>query len=123
MAGSFSITVLTGLLFVSDDRYLAQLCSAADRMGDGLEHSLSRAYVYQERNEHHLMRDFEDEVPGYLHNRKIADSLNSLSLRSGAENISSNLLSCYEELVRKGIFVQKELMLLQAWLNDVEAAG
>ncbi|MGD1699535.1 STELLO glycosyltransferase family protein [Dapis sp. BLCC M229] len=31
--------------------------------------------VYQERNFYNLMRDFEDEVSGYLNNDKIAKSL------------------------------------------------
>ncbi len=59
--------------------------------------------VYQFRNDHSLMRDFADEVPGYLHNRKIGDTLAALSLRPGVEQLGANLLACYEELVRVGV--------------------
>lgn len=37
--------------------------------------------VWQERNDHNLMRDFEDEVPGYLNNSAIREALESLSLQ------------------------------------------
>ena len=42
----------------------------------------------QERNEHDLMRDFADEIPGYLHNRRIASVLDSLDLSAGVESIA-----------------------------------
>ena len=35
--------------------------------------------VWQERNDHSLMRDFKDEVPGYLHNRRIGEVLDRLT--------------------------------------------
>ena len=34
-----------------------------------------RATVTQERNEHNLLKDFEDEIPGYLNNEKIRQLL------------------------------------------------
>lgn len=76
--------------------------------------------VYQFRNNHSLMRDFADEVPGYLHNRKIGDTLAALSLRPGVEQLGANLLACYEELVRVGVMEQKEIPLVQAWLDDLK---
>jgi STELLO glycosyltransferases len=75
----------------------------------------------QERNEHNLMRDFKDEVPGYLNNRAICEVLDKLSLRSGVENISDNLNICYEELVRMGVMDRRELSLLQTWMDDFHA--
>jgi hypothetical protein len=77
--------------------------------------------VYQKRNDHDLMRDFEDEVPGYLLNRKIARILEAAQLRSGVEQLSNNLLTCYERLVAENIFEPKELALVQAWVDDVRA--
>ncbi len=75
--------------------------------------------VYQKRNDHSLMKDFEEEIPGYLLNRKIGDVLEKLPLRSGPEHLSANLYSCYEELVRKDIFQVKELGLVEAWIADL----
>ena len=39
--------------------------------------------VYQERNEHNLLRDFADEIPGFLRNDQIRGLLESLELRKG----------------------------------------
>lgn len=87
----------------------------------GWEIVFHNATVYQERNEHNLLKDFELEVPGYLLNNKIKESLEDLSLKSGTENIANNLLVCYEELIKNGIITDsKELILLTAWLEDVQ---
>jgi len=75
--------------------------------------------VWQERNAHALMRDFEDEVPGYLHNRRIGDSLAALPLRSGVSAIPDNLRACYETLTALGFIGQEELSLIDAWLTDL----
>jgi hypothetical protein len=75
--------------------------------------------VDQQRNVHSLMRDFEDEVPGYLHNRRIVQALEPLNLRSGVEGVSQNLGTCYEELVRIEAVPEKELKLVDAWLEDL----
>ena len=77
--------------------------------------------VYQERNEHNLIKDFEDEVPGYLLNVKIQEMLDRLKLKNGAQNIAENLLICYEELVRQEIILnRKELDLVETWLRDIK---
>lgn len=75
--------------------------------------------VSQERNEHNLMRDFADEVPGYLHNAAICEALGKLPLVAGTDKIGDNLLVCYEELVRMELIPPKELELVQAWLADL----
>jgi len=77
------------------------------------------AEVVQDRNPHDLTRDFADEIPGYENNRKIARTLASLSLESGAGAAGRNLLRCYEQLVADGFFPAKELPLVQAWLADL----
>ena len=75
--------------------------------------------VWQERNVHNLMRDFNDEIPGYQENHRIAEILESISLSPGADQVSSNLKSCYEALVAEEIFPAKELELVNAWLTAV----
>ena len=76
--------------------------------------------VWQERNEHNLMRDFRDEVPGYLNNAAIGEALDKLSLPPGADRMNDNLLSCYEELVRMELVGRDELDLVRAWISDLE---
>jgi len=77
--------------------------------------------VWQERNAHNLMRDFEDEVPGYLHNTRIARELSALPIQAGIENIPSNMRLCYRRLCDLSLIDMKELPLLEAWLSDVGA--
>jgi hypothetical protein len=71
--------------------------------------------VYQERNEHNLLKDFEDEIPGYLNNNKIMKALQELKLKSGTENHGGNLIRCYEKLIEMKLVDEKELALVQAW--------
>jgi hypothetical protein len=77
--------------------------------------------VWQERNDHNLLRDFEDEIPGYLHNRRIGEILEELTLASGVSRIPDNLRICYEALIRLGIIKAEESKLLDAWLDDIAA--
>ncbi len=79
--------------------------------------------MFQDRNEHNLMKDFADEVPGYLHNRAIAERLDALTLKKGPENLAGNLLVCYEELVRSKWIDAKELPLVEAWSRDLAELG
>lgn len=79
------------------------------------------ATVWQERNDHNLMRDFADEVPGYLNNSRIRDTLESLPLTAGIAQIPANLRECYEALVGIGVVGKEELPLLDAWLADIAA--
>jgi hypothetical protein len=74
----------------------------------------------QARNQHDLMRDFADEIPGYLRNAEICEALSRLHLRPGIEHLGENLLICYEELVSKNVFDPKELKLVEAWLSDFQ---
>ncbi len=77
--------------------------------------------VWQDRNEHDLMRDFRDELPGYQHNDAILDALGQLSLRKEIAAMGENLRICYEQMVRMGFVEQRELQLVDAWLSDLDA--
>ncbi|MCK5473085.1 MAG: DUF288 domain-containing protein [Planctomycetes bacterium] len=77
--------------------------------------------VRQERNEHELLRDFSDEVPGYLNNGKICEALDGLALEKGDEKIADNLKICYEKLIAMNLVGREELNLLDAWLEDLGA--
>ncbi|MDH3973746.1 MAG: STELLO glycosyltransferase family protein [Deltaproteobacteria bacterium] len=76
--------------------------------------------VSQIRNDHDLMKDFNDEIAGYLHNRAICDSLAALPLKSGISGIPANMMKCYEQLTVLGHIDAKELTLLEAWLRDLD---
>lgn len=75
--------------------------------------------VFQERNEHDLMRDFSDEIPGYLRNRELVQILEDLNLEKGPEAVGINLLRCYEALVSAELFPEKELVLVRSWLDGL----
>jgi len=79
------------------------------------------ATMRQERNEHNLMRDFEDEVPGYLNNKRIVNELAGLKLKAGPADTAENLRICYEKLVSMAVVGREELSLLEAWLADLQA--
>jgi hypothetical protein len=80
------------------------------------------ATVRHERNAHDVMRDFAQEIPGYLNNDRIATALAALPIRAGTSNIGDNLRLCYEQLVRMELVGGAELALLDAWLSDVTTA-
>lgn len=82
-----------------------------------------KATVYQERNQHNLLRDFEDEIPGYLNNPEICEELQGLNLKTGPENIFDNLYLCYERLAGKEYVDSKELKLLDCWIRDLTSLG
>lgn len=77
------------------------------------------ATVWQERNEHDLLRDFRDEVPGYLLNSAIADRLKALSLNAGVGALADNMRRCYSALIEMGAVAMEETGLLEAWLRDI----
>lgn len=78
-----------------------------------------KSTVRQERNDHNLMQDFQDEVSGYSNNLLICKSLEALDLPAGVENIPSNMIACYQKLIELGVVDIKEIELVKAWLNDL----
>ncbi len=77
--------------------------------------------VKQRRNLHNLLGDFEDEIPGYLHNCEIREALETLELLPGKEKIPDNLRICYQKLVDMSLIGAGELRLLDDWLDDIRA--
>ncbi|MGZ4033825.1 MAG: STELLO glycosyltransferase family protein [Bacteroidia bacterium] len=75
--------------------------------------------VWQERNEHNLMKDFEDEIPGYSNNLNICKELQSLNLKAGQANICENLITCYQKLIDINVIGKEEMLLLKAWISDI----
>ena len=61
--------------------FVAQRCLWA--MGSAL--TFHQAEVIQQRNVHNLLKDFEDEVPGYLRNESICEIRENVKLKPGRE--------------------------------------
>lgn len=76
--------------------------------------------VRQERNDHNLMKDFNDEIVGYFNNKDIMEKLSDLELKDGVENLGENMILCYRELVSMELVKKEEIGLLQNWLSDLE---
>ena len=77
------------------------------------------ATVWQDRNPHNLMRDFEDEIPGYMNNARIAAALEDLQLTGGPAAMADNLIRCYQALIDLGVVGEAETPLLKCWLTDL----
>jgi len=94
--------------------FVAQRCLW--ELGEGVVfHS---ATVYQERNEHDLLRDFADEVPGYLLNDRIRRALENCPLDK--QDPFRSLSKCYESLVKEQLLPDAELPIIAAWCDELE---
>ncbi|MEP7167569.1 MAG: STELLO glycosyltransferase family protein [Candidatus Woesebacteria bacterium] len=74
--------------------------------------------VYQDRNVHNLLRDFEEEIPGYLGNERLVELLKVIPLQAGEAHILENLLACYKVLIHENFFKKTEMKLVKAWVAD-----
>lgn len=92
--------------------FVAQRCLWA--MGSSL--IFMAPTVRQERNEHNLMRDFADEVPGYLKNDAIRRCLEGCSLTG---HPLEDLPRCYEALIQAAIFPREEAELIRVWIAEI----
>ncbi len=81
------------------------------------------ATVYQERNEHDLMIDFRDEIPGYLNNDRIKKTLEDLNMQSDVDNIVDGMMACYDALIKMEVIGAEERPLLDVFLDDMAKAG
>lgn len=93
--------------------FVAQRCLW--ELGEGVV--FHPATVYQERNEHNLLRDFEDEIPGYLLNDKIRKALEGASLD---RDVTRSLVRCYEVMVEAKLLPAEEMLILRAWVKELE---
>lgn len=73
------------------------------------------ADVWQERNEHSLLKDFADEVPGYLNNFRMCKMLEELDLKTGTQHLCENLIRCYSLMIENGWVGKEEMNLVEAW--------
>lgn len=94
--------------------FVAQRCLW--EMGEGVTFH-SPAEVFQDRNEHDLLKDFEQEIPGYLLNDKIVEILSGLTLNG---DVFENLMACYKALENEQIVPMHEIRSVGAWIKDLQ---
>lgn len=78
------------------------------------------AVVYQERNDHDLMKDFKDEIDCYLNVKKIVDLLDKTDFDN---DLKDNLLQAYEILGENGFTGNEEPHYVRAWIDDLNRIG
>jgi len=79
-----------------------------------------KSTVWQDRNDHRITKDFEDEISGYLNNSLICKELKNLDLSEGIENIPANMKLCYQKFVELDLINISELELLNRWITEVK---
>jgi hypothetical protein len=72
--------------------------------------------VFQNRNQHNLMRDFQDELDVYLNVSRIVDLLNSTDT---GNNTLQGLRNIYKVLVDNRFLPERELELVDLWCEDI----
>lgn len=74
-----------------------------------------KATVVQKRNEHDYFKDYESEVPMYLHAEK---ALRLVQEAVGRGSVQDDLLASYQVLLKAGIVEEKEIQVLANWLKN-----
>jgi glycosyltransferase involved in cell wall biosynthesis len=78
---------------------------------------VTQATVFQDRNPHDYMKDFESEIPCYIMAHSVIELVTSKI--SSSFSIHDNLIISYEELHKAGIVQKKEIDLVGKWINDL----
>lgn len=74
----------------------------------------TEATVVQKRNDHDYFKDFESEVPMYLHTEK---SLEAVNKSVSNVSITDNLYNAYEALLKINVVEEREMNVLKEWLK------
>ncbi|ALW87125.1 hypothetical protein AUC43_19815 [Hymenobacter sedentarius] len=77
----------------------------------------TEASVLQERNPHDYLKDFESEIPCYLHPSRVIAAVTCAI--SAGNTVSENLRRAYAELAKENIVTAQEVELLDLWLTDL----
>jgi hypothetical protein len=76
----------------------------------------TNATVVQKRNPHDYMKDFISEIPMYQYSQRVIELVTG-SISSN-DSIENNLYKAYKSLHYENIVCDKEMVTLEAWLND-----
>ena len=85
----------------------------------GYRLGFTEATVLQVRNPHDYMKDFESEIPCYLHPNCVIAAV-TRAIDKG-NTVSENLRRAYAELAKENIVTAQEIELLDLWLDDLSA--
>jgi len=80
----------------------------------GYRLGFTEATVVQKRNEHDYFKDFESEVPMYLHTEK---SLEAVRKATSNVSVNDNLYNAYEALLKINVVEEREMNVLKEWLK------
>jgi hypothetical protein len=72
--------------------------------------------VYQDRNPHNYLKDFEEELPIYL---RIQDFIKVLETTKLTGSLEAKMIRIYAALAKEGLVKDEELDVLKLWLNEV----
>lgn len=79
----------------------------------------TNATVVQKMNPHDYMKDFLLEIPIYEHGERIIDLVTGTI--SANKSVEANLYNAYVCLVKNKILYDKEIIVLEIWLEDLQA--
>jgi hypothetical protein len=74
-----------------------------------------QATVFQERNNHDLMKDFKDEVECFLNTRQVIQVLQGLE--TGNDPLE-NMDLVYKSFLKQELIGSEELVILDTWRKD-----
>ena len=86
----------------------------------GYKLGFGKATVFQERNPHDYLKDFESEIPVYINSEKVVDIVNESLANADADKPSESLLIAYEALQKSEIVNEEEVKLVRAWIEDLD---
>lgn len=79
--------------------------------------------VFQDRNDHDLMRDFHDEIEGYIGYERFVDVLEATEIFGTPDRMLNDLRLLYSALIAAGFFSSEEIIILDAWIADMITLG
>lgn len=77
-----------------------------------------KATVKQIRNEHSLIKDFRDEVDGYLNNNLIVDTLSAVNL--DCKSPKEKIIRLWQSLLEIKIINEDEMNIIKNWISFFE---
>jgi hypothetical protein len=83
----------------------------------GYRLSFHQSTVSQVRNDHNLMRDFTDEIPGYTGNDGIVALLTAECAKGPEPAIHQTAHRMWKALAAENVIPGEELPILDAWFN------
>ena len=93
--------------------YLAQRCMWEIEMHLGF----CGPTVYQKRNKHNLIDDFEKEIECYTKIKPIVNIVDKIELN---DNLCESLIKIYSELIFSGYIQKFEIHVINAWIEDIK---